>query len=58
MGAVSRMAGGATETPVSRADLGALRIPLVVPAGGGLLGSRATTTPSVYQPWGRTRLTK
>lgn len=55
MGAVSRMSGVAAETTLSHADLGALRIQLVVHAGGGLLVLLAATTLSVYKPWGRTR---
>jgi len=52
MPTVSRMAGVAVETTLSSADLGAL--PLVVHAGGGLLVLLATTTLSIYKPWGVT----
>jgi hypothetical protein len=54
MGTLSRMAGVAAETTLSRADLRPPRIQLVVHAGGGLLVLLATTTLSVYKPWGRT----
>jgi len=54
MQAVSRMSGVAAETILSSADFRALRIQLVVHAGGGLLVLLAATTLSVYKPWGMT----
>jgi hypothetical protein len=52
MPTVSRMAGVAAETTSSNVELGAL--PLVVHAAGGLLVLLATTTLSIYKPWGMT----
>lgn len=54
MEAVSRMSGVAAEATLSSADFRALRIQLVVHAGGGLLVLLAATTLSVYKPWGMT----
>ena len=55
MPAVTRMAGVATETTLFRADSRTLPHPtFVVHAGGGLLVLLATTTLSVYKPWGLT----
>ena len=54
MPAVSRMSGTAAQTTLSSGDFGALWIQLVVHATGGLLVLLATTTLSVYKPWGRT----
>ncbi len=50
MPTVSLMADVAVDTPLSTA--GAL--PLVIHAGGGLLVLLATTTLSIYKPWGMT----
>jgi hypothetical protein len=52
--AVSRMSVVAAETTLSSADFRALRIQLVVHAGGGLLVLLAATTLSVYKPRGMT----
>jgi hypothetical protein len=54
MQTASRMSGVAAETPLSSADFRALRIQLVVHAGGGLLVLLVVTTLSVYKPWGMT----
>lgn len=54
MQAVTKMSGVASETPLSNTDFRALRIQLVVHAGGGLLVLLATTVLSVYKPWGMT----
>ena len=52
--AVSHMSRIAAETILSSADFHALRIQLVVHAGGGLLVLLAATTLSVFKPWGMT----
>lgn len=54
MQAVTRMSGVAAETILSATDFRALRIQLVVHAGGGLLVLLAATVLSVYKPWGMT----
>ena len=54
MPAVGRMSGVAAEMTLSSADFRALRIQLVVHAGGGLLVLLAATTLSVFKPWGKT----
>jgi len=54
MQAVSRMSGVPAETTLSSTDFHALRIQLVVHAGGGLLVLLAATVLSVYKPWGMT----
>jgi hypothetical protein len=54
MRVVSKMAHAAMEGVVS-ADLRTMRIQLVVHAAGGLLVLLATSTLSIYKPWGRTR---
>lgn len=53
--AVSRMAGIAAETTLSRADYGGPRVQLIVHAGAGLLVLLAITALSIYKPWGMTR---
>lgn len=54
MRAVSDMAALAATTPVSGAELGPLRLQLVIHAVGGLLVLLAATALSVFKPWGRT----
>jgi hypothetical protein len=54
MQAVTLMSGVAAETMLSSADFRALRLQLVVHAGGGLLALLAATVLSVYKPWGMT----
>lgn len=54
MQAVDRMSAAAAATTLSSTDLGALRIQLVADAGLALLVLLATTTLSVYKPWGLT----
>lgn len=54
MQAVTHMSGVAAETTLSATDFRALRIQLVVHAGGGLLVLLAATVLSVYKPWGMT----
>ncbi len=55
MRTVSRVSGLATGTTISGSDFGALRVQLVVHAGGGLLVLLVATVLSVYKPWGRTQ---
>lgn len=55
MGTISYVAGVAAETTLSRADLRAARISLVVHAAGGLLVLLLAATLSVYKPRGMTR---
>ncbi|MGH9841480.1 MAG: hypothetical protein ACREEM_22225 [Blastocatellia bacterium] len=50
--AVTRMSGVAREMTLSATDFRALRIQLVIHAGGGLLVLLAATALSVYKPWG------
>jgi hypothetical protein len=52
MQAVTRMSGVAADMILSATDFRALRIQLVVHAGGGLLVLLAATVLSVYKPWG------
>lgn len=52
--AVTRMSGVAREMTLSATDFRALRIQLVVHAGGGLLVLLAATVLSVYKPWAMT----
>jgi hypothetical protein len=54
MPTVSHVARMAAETILSGSDVGHLRTGLVVHAAGGLLVLLATTTLSVYRPWGMT----
>lgn len=54
MRTVSHVAGLASQTALSGAELSAPRVPLVVHAGGGLLVLLAATVLSIYKPWGRT----
>jgi hypothetical protein len=54
MQAVTSMSGVAAKTALSATDFRALRIQLVVHAGGGLLVLLAATVLSVYKPWGLT----
>jgi predicted secreted protein len=54
MQAVTHMSGLAAKTILSAPDFRALRIQLVVHAGGGLLVLLAATVLSVYKPWGMT----
>ena len=54
MQAVTRMSGIAADMRLSATDFRALRIQLVVHAGGGLLVLLAATVLSVYKPWGVT----
>jgi len=54
MPAVTYMSGLAAGTTLSTADFRALRIQLVIHAGGGLLVLLAATVLSVYKPWGMT----
>lgn len=54
MQAVTHMSGIAAEMILSATDFRALRIQLVVHAGGGLLVLLAATVLSVYKPWGMT----
>jgi hypothetical protein len=54
MQAVTRMSGIAAEMILSATDFRALRIQLVVHAGGGLLVLLAATVLSMYKPWGMT----
>ena len=49
------IAGAATTTALSSADLHRPRMELVVHSGGGLLVLLAITTLSVFKPWGLTR---
>lgn len=51
---ISRVAGVAAETTLSRADLRGLRIQLVADAGAAMLVLLIATTLSVYKPQGRT----
>ena len=55
MRAISRVAGVAAETTLSRGDLGRLRIQLVADAGAALLVLLVATVLSVYKPPGLTR---
>jgi hypothetical protein len=52
---ISRMAGVAAETTLSRADLGGLRIQLVAYAGAALIVLLVATMLSMYKPRGWTR---
>lgn len=52
---ISIVATAAAERALSRADLGALRLQLVVDAGAALVALLVTTTLSVYKPRGVTR---
>ncbi|HEY9430704.1 MAG TPA: hypothetical protein VI260_04370 [Blastocatellia bacterium] len=54
MQAVTRMSGLARDMILSATDFRALRIQLVIHAGGGLLVLLAATALSVYKPWGMT----
>jgi len=54
MQAVTRVSGVAADIGLSATDFRALRIQLVVHAGGGLLVLLAATVLSVYKPWGMT----
>jgi hypothetical protein len=54
MQAVTRMSGLARDMTLSATDFRALRIQLVIHAGGGLLVLLAATALSVYKPWGMT----
>jgi hypothetical protein len=54
MQAVTRMSGAAADIGLSATDFRALRIQLVVHAGGGLLVLLAATVLSIYKPWGLT----
>ena len=54
MQAVTRMSSVAAGMRLSAADFRALRIQLLVHAGGGLLVLLAATVLSVYKPWGMT----
>jgi hypothetical protein len=54
MQAVTVMSGIAAERSLSATDFRALRIQLVVHAGGGLLVLLAATVLSVFKPWGMT----
>ena len=54
MPTVSGVARMAAEMTLSGEDVSHLRTGLVIHAGGGLLVLRATTTLSVYRPWGLT----
>jgi hypothetical protein len=54
MQAVTRMSGLARDMTLSATDFRALRIQLVIHAGGGLLVLLAATVLSVYKPWGMT----
>lgn len=54
MQAVTRMSDVARDMTLSATDFRALRIQLVVHAGGGLLVLLAATALSVYKPWGMT----
>lgn len=54
MQAVTHMSGVAADMRLSAPDLRALRMQLVVHAGGGLLVLLAATVLSVYKPWGMT----
>ena len=54
MQAVTRLSGIAAEMILSATDFRALRIQVVVHAGGGLLVLLAATVLSVYKPWGMT----
>ena len=54
MPAVTRMSSVAAKAVLSATDFRALRIQLVLHAGGGLLVLLAATVLSVYKPWGMT----
>jgi hypothetical protein len=52
---ISYLAGIAAKTPFSNTGQAGLRIQLIADAGAALLVLLATTTISVYKPWGRIR---
>jgi len=52
--AISRMAGVAAETTLSRADYGGPRAQLLVHAAGGMLLLVTITFISIFKPWGMT----
>ncbi len=54
MQAVTRMSGVARDMTLTATDFRALRIQLVLHAGGGLLVLLAATVLSVFKPWGMT----
>ena len=50
---ISYLAKIASESPLTLTELSALRIRLIADAGAAMLVLLATTTISVYKPWGK-----